>query len=94
MVTYRPVEVARRNDAGDQPSVPASSLRRRDRTACSGDRQAEQPVDESNHALAALRYLVSRLDGRHFELDAGTDAKPESRGDDDEDDDRLWRRIA
>jgi hypothetical protein len=32
-----------------------------------GDREAERPVDESNHALAALRYLVSRLDGRHFE---------------------------
>ncbi len=36
-----------------------------------GDRQAEQPVDEANHALAALRYLVSRLDGRHFKVDHG-----------------------
>jgi hypothetical protein len=24
------------------------------------------PVDEHNHALAALRYLVSRLDERHM----------------------------
>jgi hypothetical protein len=31
-----------------------------------GDRQTEVPVDEHNHALAALRYLVSRLDHRHM----------------------------
>jgi hypothetical protein len=31
-----------------------------------GERQAEVPVDEHNHALAALRYLVSRLDERHM----------------------------
>ncbi|MBV9124029.1 MAG: hypothetical protein JO112_11780 [Planctomycetes bacterium] len=30
------------------------------------DRRAETPVDEHNHALAALRYLVSRLDARHM----------------------------
>jgi hypothetical protein len=30
------------------------------------DRQAEIPVDEHNHALAALRYLVSRLDARRM----------------------------
>ncbi len=28
------------------------------------DKKAEVPVDENNHALAALRYLVSRLDAR------------------------------
>ncbi len=28
------------------------------------ERRAEVPVDEHNHALAALRYLVSRLDAR------------------------------
>ena len=31
-----------------------------------GERQAEVPVDEHNHALAALRYLVSKLDERHM----------------------------
>jgi hypothetical protein len=31
-----------------------------------GDRTAEAPLDEHNHALAALRYLVSRLDARHM----------------------------
>jgi hypothetical protein len=31
-----------------------------------GERHAEAPVDEHNHALAALRYLVSRLDERHM----------------------------
>src|SRR5205807_3898711 len=31
-----------------------------------GDRSAEVPVDEHNHALAGLRYLVSRLDARRM----------------------------
>ena len=31
-----------------------------------GERHAEVPVDEHNHALAALRYLVSRLDERRM----------------------------
>ena len=48
-------------------------------------------MDESNHALAALRYLVSRLDGRHFELDAGTDVKADSPRGEDEDDKRDGR---
>jgi hypothetical protein len=56
-----------------------------------GDRRAEQPVDESNHALAALRYLVSRLDNRHFELEAGTDAKPAARFDNEE---WGWQHVA
>jgi hypothetical protein len=30
------------------------------------ERNAETPVDEHNHALAALRYLVSRLDARRM----------------------------
>ncbi len=30
------------------------------------DGHAEAPVDEHNHALAALRYLISRLDVRHM----------------------------
>ena len=30
------------------------------------DRHAEIPVDEHNHALAALRYLISRLDTRQM----------------------------
>ena len=31
-----------------------------------GERHAEVPVDEHNHALAALRYLVSKLDERRM----------------------------
>ena len=27
-----------------------------------GDRRSENPLDQDNHALAALRYLVSKLD--------------------------------
>jgi hypothetical protein len=30
------------------------------------DRRAEVPVDENNHALAALRYLISRLDAHQM----------------------------
>jgi hypothetical protein len=30
------------------------------------DRHAEVPVDEHNHALAALRHLISRRDARHM----------------------------
>jgi hypothetical protein len=30
------------------------------------ERHAEVPVDEHNHALAALRYLISRLDARQM----------------------------
>ena len=30
------------------------------------DHHAEVPLDEHNHALAALRYLISRLDARHM----------------------------
>jgi len=36
------------------------------------DRQAEIPVDEHNHALAALRYLISRLDARRMAGKRGT----------------------
>jgi hypothetical protein len=31
-----------------------------------GDRSGETPVDEHNHALAALRYLISRVDERYM----------------------------
>jgi hypothetical protein len=40
---------------------------------CYGDaneHNAEQPVDEHNHALAALRYLISRLDARRMAVGA------------------------
>src|SRR5262249_30926747 len=30
------------------------------------DRRSESPVDEHNHALAALRYLVSAIDARQM----------------------------
>ena len=32
------------------------------------DKQAEAPVDDHNHALGALRYLVSRLDERKMAM--------------------------
>jgi hypothetical protein len=39
-----------------------------------GERQAEVPVDEHNHALAALRYLVSKLDERRMARPRAKDA--------------------
>jgi hypothetical protein len=36
-----------------------------------GERRAEVPVDEHNHALAALRYLISRLDERQMARNRG-----------------------
>ena len=59
------------------------------------DRRAEKPVDENNHALAALRYLIARLDAHRFAKRPVADppakeaAKPSRLGLD-EDDDRWW----
>jgi hypothetical protein len=62
-------------------------------------RDAEVPVDEHNHALSALRYLVSRLDARHLagrrgaappgEAEPPRQAKPWLRLDNEE----LWTRF-
>jgi len=30
------------------------------------DRRSETPVDDNNHALPALRYLIRRHDARHM----------------------------
>ena len=42
------------------------------------DRHAEAPVDEHNHALAALRYLISQLDARHMARERPAPAGPDS----------------
>ena len=40
---------------------------------------SESPVDEENHALAALRYLIARLDERRsLSQTAGTTLQPSS----------------
>jgi hypothetical protein len=69
------------------------------------DRRAENPVDEHNHALAALRYLVSRLDAGHMarlrkssesvEAPCELPARPRPRQDAwlTFDNEELWRRI-
>jgi hypothetical protein len=45
-------------------------------SAAEADRGSELPVDEHNHALAALRYLVSRLDARHMARPRGPATPP------------------
>src|SRR5262249_27258269 len=69
------------------------------------DRRSETPVDAHNHALAALRYLVSKLDARQMARLAGKKRGGETGGEDAEKQERrekkwlsvwneaLWRRI-
>jgi hypothetical protein len=59
----------------------------------------ENPVDEHNHALAALRYLISRLDARFIArlrrrpVPEEPDAPAPRRGER-EDDDHLWTTLS
>ena len=69
------------------------------------DRRSETPVDAHNHALAALRYLVSKLDARQMARLAGKKSGGEAAGEDAEERERaekkwlsvgneaLWTRI-
>src|SRR5438552_18337568 len=65
------------------------------------DRRAEAPVDDNNHALAALRYLISKLDARSMaqfrpEKPAEETEKVNSRRpcwDDDDEDEAGWIRL-
>ncbi len=65
------------------------------------DRHAEIPVDEHNHALAALRYLISRLDARKMagprrraaDADRAPDADPPEQESPAAARERLWRRT-
>jgi hypothetical protein len=67
------------------------------------DRACETPVDDHNHALGALRYLISRLDERKMarwgnterRADGGAEGRDAQPGPPDgEDDECLWRRLA
>jgi hypothetical protein len=57
--------------------------------------RAESPVDEHNHALAALRYLISRLDARHMagERRPDTSPAPVRPRTPDWDDERYWMPL-
>jgi hypothetical protein len=48
------------------PNLLAEAKLYRYPTATDGRAQSETPVDEHNHALSALRYLLSRIDARNF----------------------------
>jgi hypothetical protein len=73
----------------------------------SGEGGSESPLDEHNHALAALRYLVSRLDEGRLGRGARRPPPPPESGDAPAppqpprqpgwlrwDDERLWTRLA
>ncbi len=62
------------------PNLLAEAKLYRYPTADEGRSPTENPVDENNHALAALRYLISRLDARYlakFQKKSGSDIPPE-----------------
>jgi hypothetical protein len=69
------------------------------------DRRSETPVDAHNHALAALRYLVSKLDARQMARLAGRKGGGDTAGEEAQERERtekkwlsvgneaLWTRI-
>jgi len=60
------------------------------------ERRAEIPLDEHNHALAALRYLIMRIDARRTAKPAvvrGVDPPRAAVAADDDDDDAGWIRL-
>ncbi len=75
------------------PNLVAEAQLYRYPTASERALAGELPVDEHNHALAALRYLVSRLDARFFarlRRRPDTPAAPQTRPPDDE---ALWTPL-
>jgi hypothetical protein len=75
------------------PSLVAEAQLYRYPTASERALAGEQPVDEHNHALAALRYLVSRLDARflaRLRRRPEAPAEPKTRPPDDE---ALWTPL-
>jgi hypothetical protein len=60
------------------PNLLAEAKLYRYPTAQDGRPQSEVPVDEHNHALAALRYLISRLDAHTYHKIRKTDPSREA----------------
>ncbi|MBI3824110.1 MAG: hypothetical protein HY289_15690 [Planctomycetes bacterium] len=60
------------------------------------DNSSENPVDKNNHALGALRYLISRIDAHHLAIGARPrpveEPKP-ARVETDWDDERYWMPL-
>jgi hypothetical protein len=67
--------------AGACPNLLAEAKHYRYPTVQDGRPQSEVPIDQNNHALAALRYLISRIDAHAFHKVCKTEAtadKPET----------------
>ncbi len=64
-------------------------------TAAERARRGENPVDEHNHALGALRYLIARLDAHFIARMRKTQPLPDHRGPDKNiDSEHLWTRLS
>jgi hypothetical protein len=57
-------------------------------------KHGENPVDDHNHALAALRYLISRLDAHFIARLRKPIPPPEHHGADGMDTEHLWTRLS
>ncbi|HZY85516.1 MAG TPA: terminase family protein, partial [Gemmataceae bacterium] len=79
------------------PNLLAEARLYRYPTAAERALGGENPVDEHNHALAALRYLISRLDARFIARLRRPHDEPNAapqRGGRAEDDDHLWTTLS
>jgi hypothetical protein len=75
------------------PNLIAEAQLYRYPTASERALAGELPVDEHNHALAALRYLVSRLDARFLARMRGRREAPPTPTDRPPDDEGLWTPL-
>ncbi len=75
------------------PNLLAESRLYRYPTASERALHGENPIDADNHALAALRYLVSRIDVRFMARMRRPGEKPAERREERRDDEGMWRVL-
>src|SRR5262249_13267795 len=75
------------------PNLVAEARLYRYPTASERALLGENPIDDNNHALAALRYLVSRIDARFLARLRRPGPIPEERRDAPPEDEGLWTAL-